>query len=108
MKVLGILGTPHTKGNTVLLLDAVLEGAAAPTAQARSRSQVTNVCQIHQEKVSVSYSKLAAVGRHDGLGIEALGKLSKEPHAGISRTHGLGTGMPVYPLSLSAKGPARA
>lgn len=57
---------------------AVLEGAAAPTAQARSRSQVTNVCQIHQEKVSVSYSKLAAVGRHDGLGIEAMNPVRDE------------------------------
>jgi len=33
MTVLGILGTPHTKGNTVLLLDAVLEGAAAAGAE---------------------------------------------------------------------------
>ncbi|HEY3397248.1 MAG TPA: flavodoxin family protein [Armatimonadota bacterium] len=33
MKVLGILGTPHTQGNTVLLLDAVLAGAAAAGAE---------------------------------------------------------------------------
>lgn len=45
---------------------AVLEGAAAPTAQERARANVTNVPQIHQEKVSVSYSKLAAVGLKNG------------------------------------------
>jgi hypothetical protein len=43
-----------------------VEGAPAPTAQNRVRANVTNVCQIHQEKVSVSYSKLAAVGQKAG------------------------------------------
>ena len=43
-----------------------VEGAAAPTAQARVRSNATNVVQIHQEKVSVSYSKVAAVGQKAG------------------------------------------
>ena len=33
MKVLGILGTPHAQGNTVLLLDAALAGAAAAGAE---------------------------------------------------------------------------
>jgi multimeric flavodoxin WrbA len=33
MRVLGILGTPHKKGNTVLLLDAVLKGAEAAGAE---------------------------------------------------------------------------
>jgi multimeric flavodoxin WrbA len=33
MRVLGILGSPHTQGNTVLLLDAVLAGAAAAGAE---------------------------------------------------------------------------
>lgn len=45
---------------------AVVEGAAAPTAQERVRANVTNVCQIHQEKVSVAYSKIAAVGQKSG------------------------------------------
>jgi hypothetical protein len=43
-----------------------LEGATAPTAQERVRSNVTNVTQIHQEKVSVSYSKQAATGQKAG------------------------------------------
>jgi hypothetical protein len=43
---------------------AVLEGAAAPTAQERVRANVSNVCQIHQEKVSVSYTKQAASGQY--------------------------------------------
>lgn len=43
---------------------AVLEGATAPTAQERVRGNVSNVCQIHQEKVSVSYTKQAATGQY--------------------------------------------
>ncbi|MGC4906544.1 SU10 major capsid protein [Streptomyces cyaneofuscatus] len=40
-----------------------VEGATAPTAEERARGNVRNVCQIHQEKVSVSYTKQAAVGQ---------------------------------------------
>jgi hypothetical protein len=43
-----------------------LEGADAPTSQERVRGNVTNVTQIHQEQVGVSYSKLAAVGQKNG------------------------------------------
>ena len=43
-----------------------VEGATAPTAEARVRSNVTNVTQIHQEKVSVSYTKLGATGLKAG------------------------------------------
>jgi len=43
---------------------AVLEGAAAPTAQERVRANVVNVCQIHHEAVAVSYSKQAAMGQY--------------------------------------------
>lgn len=39
-----------------------LEGAAAPTAEARVRANVKNVVQIHQSKVSVSYTKQSAPG----------------------------------------------
>lgn len=38
------------------------EGATAPTAEGRVRANVRNVAQIHQEKVSVSYTKQAANG----------------------------------------------
>jgi hypothetical protein len=37
-----------------------LEGADAPSAEERVRSSVKNVVEIHQEKVSVSYTKQAA------------------------------------------------
>lgn len=40
-----------------------VEGATAPTAENRARGNVRNVCQIHQEKVSVSYTKQAAIGQ---------------------------------------------
>lgn len=39
-----------------------LEGAPAPTAVGRVRARVANVLEIHQSKVDVSYSKLAATG----------------------------------------------
>lgn len=40
-----------------------VEGATAPTAEERVRANVRNVAQIHQEKVSVSYTKQAAFGQ---------------------------------------------
>lgn len=40
-----------------------VEGATAPTAEERVRANVSNVVQIHQEKVSVSYTKQGAVGQ---------------------------------------------
>ena len=57
-----------------------LEGADAPTAEGRVRSNVTNVVQIFQESVSTSYTKQAAYGQfntsgaapfvsYDGLGV---------------------------------------
>lgn len=39
-----------------------VEGATAPTAEERVRANMRNVVQIHQEKVSVSYTKQAAIG----------------------------------------------
>jgi len=42
--------------------DTKVEGATAPTAGARVRANVRNVAQIHQEKVSVSYTKQATAG----------------------------------------------
>lgn len=43
---------------------ARLEGADAPTAEERSRSNVGNVVQIFQEAVTTSYSKQAAIGQY--------------------------------------------
>lgn len=40
-----------------------LEGANAPSAENRVRFNVTNVVEIHQESVEVSYTKLAAAGQ---------------------------------------------
>jgi hypothetical protein len=40
-----------------------LEGAAAPTAEARVRSNASNVLQIVQEAVELSYTKMAATGQ---------------------------------------------
>lgn len=46
-----------------------LEGAAAPTASQQSRANVTNVVEIHQSSIDVSYTKQAAVGQYDGANI---------------------------------------
>jgi hypothetical protein len=46
--------------------NTALQGAAAPTAQNRVRQNFTNVVQIHQERVSVSYTKQAAYGLKAG------------------------------------------
>lgn len=41
----------------------IAEGAAAPTGSGRSRSRVSNVVQIHQEKISVSYTRQSTMGQ---------------------------------------------
>lgn len=46
--------------------NVALEGAVAPTAQERVRTNFSNVVQIHHEKVAVSYTKQAASGQYDG------------------------------------------
>lgn len=43
------------------------EGAPAPTSSEVSRSNVTNVVEIHQESVEVSYTKQAATGQLAGI-----------------------------------------
>lgn len=48
-----------------------LEGADAPEASARVRSNVTNVLEVHQEAVDVSYTRLAATQQHAGANIDA-------------------------------------
>lgn len=58
--------------------DSALEGADAPTASGVSRSNVSNVCEIHQEAVEVTYTKQAATGLHAGLNIEASNPVRDE------------------------------
>lgn len=56
----------------------ILEGADAPTAAERSRSNVSNVVQIHQEQVSIAYSKLAAIGLKAGINNAAGNPITNE------------------------------
>jgi hypothetical protein len=49
--------------------NSVVEGAAAPTGVARSRSAVSNVVEIHQSAVEVSYTRQAATGMYSGINI---------------------------------------
>jgi hypothetical protein len=58
--------------------NVALEGAAAPTAQSRVRANVTNVVEIHQEKVAVSYTKLAAYGQKSGTNNDASNPIINE------------------------------
>lgn len=51
------------------LNNSVVEGAAAPAGSERSRSNVTNVVEIHQSAVEISYTKQAAVGEYSGSNI---------------------------------------
>ncbi|MFE6379223.1 SU10 major capsid protein [Streptomyces roseolus] len=45
-----------------------VEGANAPTAEQRVRFNVTNVLEIHQEAIEISYTKLAASGQFNSTG----------------------------------------
>lgn len=47
--------------------NVALEGADAPTAQARVRTNYSNLVQIHHETVEISYTRLAAHQRLAGL-----------------------------------------
>lgn len=49
--------------------NAALEGAAAPSGSERSRANLTNVLEIHQSAIEVSYTKLGAVGNFSGANI---------------------------------------
>ncbi|MCX4886047.1 DUF5309 family protein [Streptomyces sp. NBC_00847] len=49
--------------------NSVVEGAAAPTSAERSRSNVSNVVEIHQSAVEVSYTRQAATGMYSGINI---------------------------------------
>ncbi|RSM73457.1 hypothetical protein DMH04_41330 [Kibdelosporangium aridum] len=46
--------------------NTALEGADAPSIQNRVRANVTNVCQIHQEALGVTYTKQAATQQKSG------------------------------------------
>lgn len=52
-----------------------LEGADAPTAEARVRGTAFNVVEIHQEALTLSYTKQSTAGQIDGSG-------SNHPNAG--------------------------
>lgn len=54
------------------------EGATAPDASARPRTNVTNVVQIHQESVEVSYTKQAATGNLSGANIAGKNPVKDE------------------------------
>lgn len=60
--------TWQTDDNAAASQPAILEGASV-TAGERSRSEVVNVVQIHQEAIELTYRKLAATGQ---LGGEAI------------------------------------
>jgi len=54
---------------------ARVEGAAAPTAEARTRSFVFNIVQIHHETIETSYTKMAATGEFATTGSAHAGSV---------------------------------
>lgn len=58
--------------------NVALEGAAAPTAVGRVRTNFSNVCQIQQAKVSVSYTKQASTGQFAGANVEGDNPVQNE------------------------------
>ncbi|SFO59882.1 SU10 major capsid protein [Amycolatopsis rubida] len=58
--------------------NTVLEGADAPTEQNRVRANATNILQIHQETVGVSYTKQAANQRKSGLNNDQSNPVANE------------------------------
>jgi hypothetical protein len=58
--------------------NAQLEGADAPTANSQSRANVTNVTEIHQAQINVSYSKLAARGLKGGTNNDLANPVQNE------------------------------
>src|SRR5690348_17425958 len=49
--------------------NAALEGAAAPTAGERSRTQVKNCVEIHHSQIEISYSKMGATANFSGVNV---------------------------------------
>jgi len=58
--------------------NAALEGADAPTSESRVRANYYNVCQIMQESIEVSYSKMAAIGAYSGENIAGENPVTNE------------------------------
>lgn len=58
--------------------NAQVEGADAPTANSQSRANVTNVTEIHQSQVNVSYSKMAARGLKSGTNNDLANPVQSE------------------------------
>jgi hypothetical protein len=58
--------------------NAALEGADAPTSESRVRANYFNVCQIMQESIEVSYSKMAAIGAYSGENIAGENPVTNE------------------------------
>lgn len=52
-----------------------VEGDDAQTAEARVRSTIYNVVEVHQETVEISYTKLAAVGQFNSTGSTHAGSV---------------------------------
>lgn len=55
-----------------------VEGANAPTAEARVRFNVNNVCEIHHEAIELSYTKLSTPGQYASTGSSHTGMVGVE------------------------------
>lgn len=66
---------------------ARVEGAAAPTAEARTRSYVFNVVQIHHETIETTYTKMAAAGEFATTGSAHAGSVGLRGSNPIASEH---------------------
>lgn len=55
-----------------------LEGADAPTAETAVRDNITNITEIHQETIGVTYTKQAATGQYAGANIAGINPVMNE------------------------------
>ena len=55
-----------------------LEGADAPAAEGRKRANVTNVVEIHQEAITTTYTRQAAIGQFSGANITGSNPVTDE------------------------------
>lgn len=62
-----------------------LEGADAPTPEARVRFNVNNVVEVHQEALEISYTKLAATGQFNSTGSTHAGAVGLQGQNPVMR-----------------------
>lgn len=72
----------QTINNVTPSQPAVLEGAT-PTAAEETRTQIFNVCQIHQEAIELSFTQQAAIAQIKSSSVQVLGEQPVQSEASL-------------------------